>query len=250
MMRETLYAEPRAFHMPAGTVGDGVLRLFNLGAVAPIPVYLTPFLVQTFGSARFAVENIFQPPEIARSVIKRQAEYFYGRLCARHALLALGMAGHTVASGRMREPIWPDGVIGSITHSARYAAAAVVRTHPDHGIGIDIEQVVDATTRETILATVIDRHEHALLARVAGLSLDHCLTLAFSVKESFFKASCGVVGRYFDFDAVTLLELDPVCKTIVLRVNQDLCPQFERGQRVKAVFDLLDAGNIITGLRW
>jgi 4'-phosphopantetheinyl transferase EntD len=211
---------------------------------------LTPFRAQTFDSARFAIENIFQPPEIARSVIKRQAEYFHGRLCARHALRALGIASHTVASGRMREPIWPAGIIGSITHSAEYAAAAVLRANPDHGIGIDIEHVVDAKTRDTMLATVVDRHEHALLARVIGLSLDHCLTLAFSVKESFFKASCGVVGRYFDFDAVTLLELDPVRKTIVLRVNQDLSPQFQPGRLVQAAFDLLDARTIITGLRW
>ena len=66
---------------------------------------------------------------------------------------------------------------------------------PDNGIGIDIEQVIDAATRDTILTTVVDRHEQVLQAGMASISPDHCLTLAFSVKESFFKASCGVVGR-------------------------------------------------------
>jgi enterobactin synthetase component D len=231
------------------TARTGTIRPFSLGVIAPFPVFLTPFVTQSFDSARFASEGIFYPPEIARSVVKRQAEYFHGRLCARHALQAMGITGHIIINGRMREPLWPAGVIGSITHSVNYAAAVAVEIGGDKGIGIDIENVVDATAREAVLATAINRHEYGLLSGVAGLPADHCLTLAFSIKESFFKASFGTVGRYFDFDAVTLTEIDPVRKTLSLHVNHTLCPLIQRGQQIQGCFDLLDANTVITGLR-
>ncbi|WP_244171285.1 hypothetical protein [Xanthomonas populi] len=79
---------------------------------------------------------------MARSVRKRQAEYFFGRLAARQALQhqALVVTGTYpyIATGSSREPIWPAQVIGSISHTNQLAAAAAASSgrshHPADGV--------------------------------------------------------------------------------------------------------------------
>ena len=46
----------------------------------------------------------------------RRAEYSSGRRVAREALALLGIKNFGVAA-RGRVPMWPPGVVGSITHS-------------------------------------------------------------------------------------------------------------------------------------
>ena len=49
------------------------------------------------------------------------------RACAREALAQLGAAPAPILPGRRGEPLWPAGVVGSITHCAGYRAGAVAR---------------------------------------------------------------------------------------------------------------------------
>ncbi|MEJ2419209.1 MAG: 4'-phosphopantetheinyl transferase superfamily protein [Exilibacterium sp.] len=53
--------------------------------------------------------------------------------------------------------------------------------------------------------------------------------MCFSLKESFFKAVFPRVGHYFDFHAVSILDIDMVQKTIRFRLNQYLSPEFCQG---------------------
>src|SRR5215469_17508082 len=58
---------------------------------------------------------------------ERIEQFAAGRLCARRALEALGIAGFSLLTAPDRRPLWPAGVTGSITHTAGYAAAVVGR---------------------------------------------------------------------------------------------------------------------------
>src|SRR5690242_7832438 len=61
---------------------------------------------------------------VKNAVEKRIAEFCAGRHCAREALRALGRTpGAILAEGRA--PIWPDGVVGAITHCTGYCGAVV-----------------------------------------------------------------------------------------------------------------------------
>src|ERR1700761_3617241 len=62
---------------------------------------------------------------LGRAVEKRRREFAAGRGCARRALAALGLPPAPLLPGEGGAPRWPDGVVGSITHCAGYAAAAV-----------------------------------------------------------------------------------------------------------------------------
>ena len=77
--------------------------------------------------------------EFAR--LARQSEFATGRSCAHRALAAIGADVDAIGQGSRRQPIWPDGVTGSISHAVGLAAA--VATHADGAVaslGLDVEE--------------------------------------------------------------------------------------------------------------
>ena len=79
-------------------------------------------------------------------------------------------------------PLWPTGIVGSLTHD-RYCAAAAIATASEYrGIGIDVEPNTEINPD---LARVILRDDEREPLRQAGLSLHQ----AFSIKEAVFKAA-------------------------------------------------------------
>ncbi|GAB2846413.1 4'-phosphopantetheinyl transferase [Pseudoduganella ginsengisoli] len=219
-----------------------------LGDTNPVPVVLAP--ITAFDPGLFEKTGIFLPEQISRSVPKRQAEFFYGRLCAREALRAIGVTDHVLATGRSREPLWPAGVIGSISHNDEFSAAVALRKTPYSGIGIDIESFFDAPKREAVFNLAVTAQEYARLTQKREIDPELSLVVAFSAKESFFKAAFHAVGAYFDFDAVSVTDICAQRKVITLEVADDLCAQFKRGTTAQIWFDLIAPRTVITGFRW
>jgi 4'-phosphopantetheinyl transferase EntD len=107
-------------------------------------------------------------PLIARAVPRRRAEFTTGRACARRALAELGVAPAAILSGDRREPLWPDGVVGAITHCAGFRAAAVGRATDYRSIGIDAEPdepLVDGILELVSLPAERDQLRRAASAR-------------------------------------------------------------------------------------
>ena len=106
---------------------------------------LFPEWVQTC-AVEFDPDAAHEPPaHLRRAVSRRVAEFHAGRFCAATALRALEVDG-AVATGADRAPIWPAGVVGSITHTNRFAAAAVALDTRARAIGLDTEHVLDERT--------------------------------------------------------------------------------------------------------
>lgn len=136
----------------------------------------------------------------------RVRDFRVGRACARRALDRLGVpAGPGLPPGPARQPIWPPGVVGSITHCTGYAAAAVARQVDVPGLGIDVEctQALEAG----VVRRVCTPAEQAWLAYAPPDGLPWPL-LIFSAKESIYKAWYPFTGRWLGFQDVTL-RLDP-----------------------------------------
>ncbi len=135
---------------------------------------------------------------VAKAVEKRRAEFATARRCAREALAGLGYAPGALLSGPKREPLWPQGVVGSITHCLGYRAAAVARDTDLVSIGIDAEP------HEPLPAGVLEAialpQEQERLRR---LSLDEpqiCWDrLLFCAKEAVYKAWFPLTHRWLDF---------------------------------------------------
>src|SRR5260221_4179554 len=65
------------------------------------------------------------PQALRYATQKRQREFLAGRWCAEEALQCLGAGSTHVAMAEDRTPIWPDGVVGSITDTDDFATETV-----------------------------------------------------------------------------------------------------------------------------
>ncbi len=133
---------------------------------------------------------------VARAVIARRLEFATGRTCARRALRRLNLADAPILCGRRREPLWPEGIVGSITHCAGYRAAAVALVRDAIAIGIDAEQ--HAALPAGVLERISLPQERTWLASAAV----HWDRLLFSAKESLLKACFPLLQRALGFGEV------------------------------------------------
>ncbi len=88
------------------------------------------------------------------------------------------------------------------------------------------------------------------LQSLPELSLQVALTIAFSAKESFYKAAYATVGRIFDFSAVQVKELDARKQRLTLVLNEDLSDQFCRGRVCDARFTFFRPDTVFTYVVW
>lgn len=76
---------------------------------------------------------------VVRSVAKRRNEFVTVRHCARLAMRDLGVPPSPILKGGKGEPLWPEGVVGSLTHCEGYRGAVVARSAAVRSVGIDAE---------------------------------------------------------------------------------------------------------------
>lgn len=130
-------------------------------------------------------------------------EFVTARRCAREALARLGYAPAPIRPGPRREPVWPEGVVGSITHCTGYRAAAVAPAGALAGLGIDAEPhepLPDGVAGVVLSAGEPDR----LAALRAADPATHWDRLLFSAKESVYKAWYPLTGRWLGFEDAEL----------------------------------------------
>src|SRR5438309_2203367 len=77
--------------------------------------------------------------QVAQAVPKRREHFTAGRNAGRAALRQLGLAPSAILSDPRGAPLWPDGVVGSITHCEGFCCAVVARQTSVRSIGIDAE---------------------------------------------------------------------------------------------------------------
>ncbi|MCV2534592.1 enterobactin synthase subunit EntD [Enterobacter wuhouensis] len=170
----------------------------------------------TFDPTTFTDADLIWLPhhaQLSSAGRKRKADHLAGRIAAAHAL-----PDHAVPGiGPSGEPLWPDGISGSITHSGT-RAMAVVTQHPAL-IGIDCETILPENEALEIKDGIIDAQEEAVLSR-SGYPFALALTLVFSAKESLFKALFPKVKSYMGFDSARITMLDK--ETLMLALTRPL----------------------------
>lgn len=133
-----------------------------------------------------------------RAVDKRVADFCTGRVAAATCLAALGYPRTPILQGGDRAPVWPAGLVGSITHSNGVALAAVGLAADWAGLGLDLEHV-SALRRLAIADRIADAAERAWIGADPAR-----LVAVFSAKEAIFKAIYPRFRRWFGFEAVSL----------------------------------------------
>jgi 4'-phosphopantetheinyl transferase EntD len=153
---------------------------------------------------------------VGNAVLSRRREFVTARRCAREALGSLGHPAVPIGRGPGREPLWPSGVVGSITHCDGYRAAMVAPAGVLAGVGLDAEP--NAPLDESVIPMV---RSPAEAERMAGLyHADSTVAwdrLLWSAKESVYKVWYPLTGRWLDFlDAD--LTVDRLTRTFAARL--------------------------------
>lgn len=134
----------------------------------------------------------------------RRAEFITTRHCARRALGQLGVAPTPIRAGLDRAPVWPTGVVGSMTHCAGFRAAAVCWQGQVASVGIDAEP--HEPLPEGIEALVARSDERPLLATIRRAQPSvYWDRLLFSAKEAVYKAWYPLALRMIDFHDVRVV---------------------------------------------
>jgi 4'-phosphopantetheinyl transferase EntD len=157
---------------------------------------------------------------MGQAVEKRRREFVTARACARRALAQLGLPPAPIATGERGQPLWPDGVVGSITHCTGYRACALARAKGADGIaavGIDAEP--NEPLPDGVLQTIASRRERDLLAELARADPTvHWDRLLFSAKEAVYKVWFPIAECWLGFEDAELA-IDPVAGTFHARLS-------------------------------
>jgi enterobactin synthetase component D len=149
-----------------------------------------------WGIARWGEGSLIAPEAdaVARAVPQRVAEFTAGREAARRAMTALGHAPTAVPAGPDRAPVWPEGLIGSISHSNGLCLAVLGWAAAHHALGVDLEgdQPLDA---ELIAEICHPEDVSDLLPEARGMQAKR----VFSAKEAAYKAHYPKARRMFGF---------------------------------------------------
>ncbi len=178
-----------------------------------------------FQLALRAIEDCQEPcyqsdlDAVTNAVTSRQREYIAGRVLARELLCSIGVDTHTIASGPKREPLWPTGIVGSISHNELFCAVVVAQNSVVTSVGIDIE-----TTGR------IDRHlwghlftdeETEHLLQLEPVAQSRQATVFFSIKEAFYKYQFPITQAWVGFRDVSVHQEDASFYRLTAQINDE-----------------------------
>jgi 4'-phosphopantetheinyl transferase EntD len=153
---------------------------------------------------------------VGRAVEKRRREFTTARACAREALGRLGQPHQAIPSGPRGEPLWPAGIVGSITHCDGYRACVAARAGDLVTVGVDAEP--NQPLPDGLLGDIALPEEREMLGALTrdepAVSWDRLL---FSAKEAVYKAWYPLAERWLGFEDA-ILEIDRSSRTYSARL--------------------------------
>jgi 4'-phosphopantetheinyl transferase EntD len=174
-----------------------------IGEILPAAVLVEDTREDLLDCVLFAEEETV----VGRAVQKRRHEFTTARACARRALARLDLPAQPIAAGRRGEPLWPAGVVGSITHCQGYRACALARASDFLAVGIDAE--TNGPLPDGVLAEIACAEEERAWLRVQARLAPEIRwdRLLFSAKESVYKVWFPLTERWLGFeDAVVTVD--------------------------------------------
>jgi 4'-phosphopantetheinyl transferase EntD len=180
------------------------------------PAILSTTIASLFPSGVVAAElrvpgdaSLLLPEEaesVSNAVPKRIQEFAAGRLCARRALAEFGVADFPVRVARDRQPMWPEFLIGSITHTVGLCAAAVADRARVVALGLDSEVV--GAVKGDLWPSICTAAEIAWVDTLDPEEQTQAVAMIFSAKEAFYKCQYPLVGECLNFHDLCVKPLE------------------------------------------
>jgi len=134
------------------------------------------------------------------------------RIAARALLARIGFPDADVPKGAGGEPLWPDGVVGSLAHDTEVAVAAVGLQRDFASIGVDVEPALALPADMLELIATPDELRRTGRDLLKG-------RLLFAAKEAAYKAAYRLDQAFLEF---TDIDVDLAAGTAATRSGQTL----------------------------
>lgn len=154
------------------------------------------------------------------AVPARLREFAAGRDAARMALAGIGVAGVAIPHGGDRAPVWPPGVVGSITHTATACLAIALPSRLCRGIGLDLEE--DSPLPPDLWDVVLRPDEQD------GATGDSAKAV-FCAKEAAYKAQYPISRTVYGFDQMQVNQSGDRFRAVF----RGPVPPFQRGDSIE-----------------
>ena len=173
------------------------LRILNLDDLPPIefgeaPTVDAVLVIGRIGEHESQLFASERGDDIEGFSAQRKAEYASGRRVAHEALQLLsGMPAAVNRKGR--QPEWPVGYCGAISHSREIALAMVASKKACRGIGLDVvkKEAVSEKVGDRIMLTAEGRSSSAYAE-------SDWRAILFSANESVYKAVHPEIGEFLE----------------------------------------------------
>lgn len=178
--------------------------------IPPLPAELFPqHLFSAVSTRSCQQQRVLYEQEhqlVKAATPRRQAEFTTGRHCARLALHHMGIEPQPILKDPAGAPLWPQGIVGSISHTQDLIAAVVARRQKVLAVGIDVEYRRRAFP-VAMLEQICVAEELSRLNTLSQVERELQAFLLFSAKESFYKAVYSATGYAPGFQDVRI-EID------------------------------------------
>jgi len=202
--------------------------------------YCIEFNWQEYEDEFFSTRGIPLSPDLREEVPKKKAHFLGGRYCAHKALSMMkgdDQPPSPLAKDQEGAPLWPPGVVGSITHTENFMGAVVADQNTLKGIGIDTEKILGPQSLNMVESLVATDKEKRM-------SFSHdpfeYFTLIYSAKESIFKCLHPIIKVHFEFYDVNIDHVDFEKGTFHFTLLKTLSEEFKEGMSYQGRFSLDD----------
>jgi 4'-phosphopantetheinyl transferase EntD len=136
---------------------------------------------------------------VAGAVPERRREFTSVRVCARKALRRLGCPPVPLVPDAAGAPVWPQGVVGSMTHCRGSRAAAVAPAERWQSVGVDAEPRLPLPAGVLEAISLPEEREwlRALGRSHSEIPWDRLL---FSTKVAVYKVWSPLTARRLEFE--------------------------------------------------
>jgi 4'-phosphopantetheinyl transferase EntD len=139
---------------------------------------------------------------VTTAVPKRKREFVSGRSLCKAALSQFGYHDQSILQNSSRAPIWPDDIVGSISHCDWEAAVVLANSKNLVGVGLDVE--LDQPLIPEVEDSVCNSLDRRLSRKQSALRDARWSKVIFCAKESVFKALNPLTSEVPDFKDVAV----------------------------------------------
>lgn len=164
------------------------------------------------------INRFLLPEKIEKFSELRKNEFLLGRLCA--SLATKNLTGQELLNLEIspsRAPLWPNEIVGSISHNQHFVCSLVGLSQRYLSIGIDLEEL--GRTKLELGKQILHSMD---LQTIEGMRPEEVLTIIFSCKEALFKLLHPLVNQFFGFQDAYVDFVDLKNNKFTITLNKNL----------------------------